>query len=119
MSERRSAEPWSAIYGLFGDGGGRYDEIADATGEVVCGEYGPVEEDARRIVACVNACAGTPTEALEQGVLARALDILVEARPLPSEQCLEYDRECLNCRWIEVLRSLGRLPSTDDGGSKP
>lgn len=30
------------------------------------------EENARRIVACVNACAGIPTEALEAGVIGDA-----------------------------------------------
>jgi hypothetical protein len=31
--------------------------------------YVPTDADARRIVACVNACAGLSTEALEAGVL--------------------------------------------------
>jgi hypothetical protein len=31
------------------------------------------DADARRIVACVNACAGIPTEALERGALGRAI----------------------------------------------
>jgi len=35
------------------------------------------EADARRIVACVNACAGIPTEALEAGAVREALDLLV------------------------------------------
>lgn len=46
-------EPWK----LSGTG----HVIAD--GKVVCD--GTTEETARRIVACVNACAGIPTEALE------------------------------------------------------
>lgn len=35
------------------------------------------EADARRIVACVNACAGIPTEALEAGAIAA---LVLEAR---------------------------------------
>lgn len=34
-------------------------------------EHFPYEEDARRIVACVNACAGIPTDELEQQAPAR------------------------------------------------
>lgn len=35
-------------------------------------------DSARRIVACVNACAGIPTEALEAGALAAAFDSVGE-----------------------------------------
>jgi hypothetical protein len=34
------------------------------------------EANARRIVAAVNACAGIPTQALEQGVVAELLEVL-------------------------------------------
>lgn len=34
------------------------------------------EKDAKRIIACVNACAGIPTEALENGALGDALKTL-------------------------------------------
>jgi hypothetical protein len=37
------------------------------------------EANARRIVAAVNACAGIPTEALEQGVIAEMLSALHDA----------------------------------------
>jgi hypothetical protein len=40
------------------------------------GTDGDADENARRIVACVNACAGIPTEALEAGALGKALDLL-------------------------------------------
>jgi hypothetical protein len=66
-----SPEPW------------RIDEqnrVTDATGHIVMfGELDCIEAgDPRRIVACVNACAGIPTEALERGgnitaILAAAL----------------------------------------------
>lgn len=55
------------------------DYILDATGETVAEAHAPAgwlaKDRARRIVACVNACAGIPTEALEAGALGRALDI--------------------------------------------
>lgn len=35
-----------------------------------------VEADARRIVACVNACEGLPTETLERGALSNLLDTI-------------------------------------------
>ena len=36
----------------------------------------PALENARRIVACVNACAGIPTEELEQGVVQALIEAL-------------------------------------------
>lgn len=36
---------------------------------------GDISADARRIVACVNACAGIPTDDLEHGDIAKALKI--------------------------------------------
>ena len=38
------------------------------------------EEDARRIVACVNACAGVPTENLRPALFAAAPELLEAAR---------------------------------------
>lgn len=38
------------------------------------------EPNSRRVVAAVNACAGIPTEALESGALATALERVAEAR---------------------------------------
>ena len=41
------------------------------------------EANARRIVACINACAGIPTEALEAGVVADLIrDLTTAARAL-------------------------------------
>jgi len=39
---------------------------------------GEEEANARRIVACVNACKGIPTEALEAGVLKGVLEVLAD-----------------------------------------
>lgn len=60
-------------------------ELRDANGKSVftvdMDEYlGLSSENARRIAACVNACEGIPTEALEEGVvreLVEALEALV------------------------------------------
>ena len=65
-------------------------------------------DNARRIVACVNACAGIPTEALEAGALAQALDAAAAVLRAPAE----------GRRWMRpevdaiysTLRALGRLP---------
>lgn len=58
--------------------------------------------DLRRIVACVNALAGIPTEALEGGALEHALSVLRAAisflEPDQGQAC------------IASLRALGRLP---------
>jgi hypothetical protein len=59
--------------------------------------YVPTDADARRIVACVNACAGLSTEALESGALGEALEAFKEI----SESygcCTDY--ECENCKAV-------------------
>ena len=63
---KHTAEPWERMFPNDSDG---YDSVADSHGNgIFQGEYyeptcSPA--DARRIVACVNACAGIPTEFLE------------------------------------------------------
>lgn len=52
--------------------------------ETDSGYYGPTEADARRIVACVNACAGIPTEALERGALRAFLSLAKHHGRLPA-----------------------------------
>lgn len=55
--------------------------------------YEDVGADARRIVACVNACAGLSTEALEAGALKESLDVLrfwiAEERGFPAKRAEE------------------------------
>lgn len=44
------------------------------------------EEDARRIVACVNACAGIPTEQLESGEVRSVRDELADIATLEKQR---------------------------------
>ena len=104
MSEaKHSPEPWRAL--LNGDGP---HSIADPDSRVVVSFVDGIlrAEDARRIVAAVNACAGIPIEALEAGAIERALDRLKEA-------LLCYDAR-MPAGWVNetnaALRALGRLP---------
>lgn len=62
-----------------------------------------LHDNARRIVACVNACAGIPTEALEQGVVREALEAL--ARLSFAAGCRESTMGS-PCRLIEVKAEL-------------
>ena len=90
-------EPWS--YGEDNDGW-----YVEKDGLQIA--HGLTEEDARRIVACVNACAGLPTEVLERyklGVIGvdykltkQQRDELLaaaEAIEIDAEECLDFD-EC-------------------------
>ena len=109
MSEtKHSPEPW-------------YQDPEDCAwlgGASVFSEKGPVrlcevsEADARRIVACVNACAGLPTEALEAGALGRALDALGDMAS--QHRCGCGHPACNRCaddgENAAALRALGRLP---------
>lgn len=63
---KHSPEPWAEDAVGFG--------VRDATGRDIWLIDDIDPEDRRRIVACVNACAGLSTEALEAGHLAKALE---------------------------------------------
>jgi hypothetical protein len=103
-----SPEPWRAVHDDYGDewwfGGDRrggqwvIESVPQANDHdrfqaVTCGEFG---EQARRIVAAVNAVAGIPTEALEGGALAALLDLFGGV----------YTQADIDA----ALRALGRLP---------
>lgn len=101
------------------------------------GECGPValvggKEDARRIVACVNACKGIKTESLEmevlswitdetgQSALKRERDELLEARAACGERLIEVLKErdeLLSGRLIEepLRRRISELLVTLQG----
>jgi hypothetical protein len=62
--------------------------------------------DSRRVAACVHACFGVPTEALESGALGKALEAL---------QILAVEHDPHDCGTAvsvgtSALRALGRLP---------
>ncbi|MGL4755845.1 MAG: hypothetical protein ACRCXB_26105 [Aeromonadaceae bacterium] len=84
MTQKHTPEPWATDYrerpdGMFAQ------EVFDANGETIATlAWFPVdsgvgtttnrEANARRIVACVNACAGLPTEQLEASPLGGVLN---------------------------------------------
>jgi hypothetical protein len=110
MSEtKHSPEPWwidweATKETMISAGAGNI--AAVYSGEVSVG----CRPDARRIVACVNACAGIETEALENGALAKAL----RAAELIELGLRDGDgREVTRARrlaLVDALRALGRLP---------
>ncbi len=62
MLRRHSLEPWKAAG----------PEIRSAKGQqvaLVFGQFDDLVERRERIIACVNACAGIPTDLLKQGVV--------------------------------------------------
>ena len=62
MKTEHTPEPWKSIEEQF------HGEVMNFIGDKDGGTIGEIytENDARRIVACVNACAGLPTEVLER-----------------------------------------------------
>lgn len=80
MSENRYApEPWRTDSEC-----GFPQDIHDSNNELVaiCTEVNFASENSRRIVACVNACAGIPTSRLEAG----AADILAYSMELKKQR---------------------------------
>ncbi len=69
MSEHEhTKEPWKRANGTYVED----TAIEDSEGWRLACDVDP--KNARRIVACVNACAGLSTEALESGALAELLE---------------------------------------------
>ena len=62
MKTEHTPEPWKSIEEQF------HGEVMNFIGDKDGGTIGEIytEDDASRIVACVNACAGLPTEVLER-----------------------------------------------------
>lgn len=75
MSEKtlHTPEPWAAD-GCFVRQADRYWVVGTASYQ--CIRNGTADANARRIAACVNACQGIPTEALEAGALPHLLSSL-------------------------------------------
>ena len=113
MSEtKHSPEPWRLSpagkwYGPSVEAGPEGDGSRFVLNEGCAFDVG----DLRRIVACVNACAGIPTEALESGALGKALDAASLAA-LSGWDSVDgrrsVERQVLS-DLFDALRSLGRL----------
>ena len=109
---KHSPEPWRTVDRVFEEdrifvltGPGHRLIVEDIVASLYTDEHeGRQADNARRVVACVNALAGIPTEALEAGALAKLLDH-VEARAA-EEGC---PHGC-GCGVLPLLRALGRLP---------
>lgn len=74
----------------------------------------PAMENARRIVACVNACAGIPTEELEQGVvqaLIEALERITDYQPALVGESQELHQEIDGCPECKRARERKWPPS--------
>lgn len=107
MSEQKhTPEPWAAYQDGKIEFGNINHFIKSLAGDLI--SYGHLsKDDARRIVACVNACAGISTENLEDNkplielamaynVALRQRDELLaaaEAIEIDAEECLDFD-EC-------------------------
>ena len=81
MTQEHTAEPWEALeFSNFGDGSGHVLRNVHA-GVIVATVPSFLNEinNARRIVACVNALAGVPTEALEEGAVRKLVEAARDA----------------------------------------
>jgi hypothetical protein len=61
---KHSPEPWKVVNDELQDANG--EEVIFLTGEWEIEGWTMAPQDLRRIIACVNACRGIPTEKLEQ-----------------------------------------------------
>lgn len=73
MKPNHTPEPWYEGHSSSGQG----IVISENDGKSIAVTYD--DKDASRIVACVNACTGIPTEALEAGVIGEVKDALQHA----------------------------------------
>jgi len=81
-------------------------------------QYLEAEANARRIVACVNACEGIPTEALEAGVVRELVEALERCKEILDDLECECDSyhgfECSIHKDRELVR--GVLAKVRGGG---
>lgn len=72
---KHTSTPWRGeMHGVLQD----WPSIVDGKGALIVRTYGPnANADMRRIVACVNECAGTPTEELGTGALLAEIKRLI------------------------------------------
>lgn len=81
MENKHTPEPWKTVF--RGDEGGLDIDafVSNGWGDYVTLALNVGEANARRIVACVNACAGVPTERLESDkyVHPKLLQVQVDA----------------------------------------
>lgn len=75
-----SPGPW-----VCGPQYGRLTSIYEAPTDGLVAEVGN-PQDARRIVAAINACEGIPTEALEKGIIQHVMDALLETDHVAKER---------------------------------
>jgi hypothetical protein len=101
---KHAPEPWRSgtTYGAYG----RLGTITDATGLTI--DWCIDDDSRRRIVACVNACAGLPVEALEAGALADLIaDVVVMRLAVDLTHPVSVEA---GQRVDAALRALGVLP---------
>jgi len=106
-------EPWSVeVRNVAIADTGDYDgvvEIKDTNGQILFQNWNgdePAEANARRIVACVNACAGLPTELIEQGGFA--------AVPVTTHREVRQQRDQLLAAVRITLAENGHLADGDN-----
>ena len=82
--------------------------IVDSEGEPICstmssGEHKEDCPDAKRIVACVNACEGIPTEELEKGIVGQTNKLLEEW------SAKSHGFDCQQEQMLKTVNILNRL----------
>lgn len=108
METKHTPEPWS-VERCFNESGTR-DMTAGHTsveiqhngfhiGTWVDNEHNGYDPNSRRIVACINACAGIPTEALENGVIGEMKEALVDLLGVADIKADDEDGHSYSCRW--------------------
>lgn len=104
MTTEHTPDPWFVIDPLHGHAT-EYKCVQIGADEM----YSTLEmkpEDARRIVACVNACAGISTEALESGAIKQLLGdcqvLHAIALSMPPPKLGEWD-------WTDIVARTGAL----------
>jgi len=115
--DKHTPEPWhrnvSARYPIYAEQTPGKKDWRHIAG--VLGNDEQAEADLRRIVACVNACAGIPTEALEAGELRHALLVMRDAQLSLSKLDNKEGAYRLTCkRQLEASLKVLQVPAWED-----
>jgi hypothetical protein len=78
-----------------------------ATLHLMVEEGDDIQMSERRAIALARACEGITTDALEAGLLSKALDLL--AAGFLTDDCDGSEEGCPSCEARRLLRALGRI----------
>lgn len=130
MNTAHTPTPWNAAHRICDDGMYRTQIYSDEHGLIANLAWAPRplgngvttsarESNARRIIACVNACAGISTEQLEKDIAVGGEKAIYECHEATTAAAIKVGGELLAAlkRLLRVVDAHGGFDQDDEGAS--